>query len=79
MLRIPDLVRDSRLDTQFHPEYTKHVYYETGLTPRQRKTRRDEMLEVGKTHWAGFLWKRVVREMCGRTTRDRVPGCEEDS
>jgi hypothetical protein len=42
MLRIPDLVRDSRLDTLFHPEYTKHVYYETGLTPRQRKTRRDE-------------------------------------
>jgi hypothetical protein len=37
------------------------------------------MLEAGKTHWAGFLWKRVAGEMCGRTTRDRVPGCEDDS
>ena len=37
------------------------------------------MLEVGKTHWAGFLWKRLVRAMCEWATRDRVSGCEEDS
>jgi|ERR1700722_5857807 hypothetical protein len=42
MLHIPDLVRDSKLDTEFDPEHTKHIYYESGLTPRQRTVRREE-------------------------------------
>jgi hypothetical protein len=42
MLRIPDLVRDSRLETRFHPERTEHIYYESGLTARQRTVRREE-------------------------------------
>jgi len=42
MPRIPDLVRDSRLETQFHSERTEHIYYESGLTARQRTVRREE-------------------------------------
>src|SRR2546423_977598 len=50
MPRIPDLVRDSKLDTEFHPEYTKHIYYESGLTPRQRTVQREEF----------WKWKRDI-------------------
>lgn len=41
---IPDLVRISKLDTQFHsdPEYTQHVHYVSGTTSRQRKIRKEE-------------------------------------
>jgi hypothetical protein len=40
---ISDLVRDSRLETIFHREYTQHVYYVSGVTPSQRKLRKEEL------------------------------------
>lgn len=39
---ISDLVGDSKLETIFHHEYTKHVYYVSGATTRERKVRREE-------------------------------------
>lgn len=41
---IPDLVRVSKLDTQFHsdPEYTEHIQYVSGTTLRQRRVRKEE-------------------------------------
>jgi hypothetical protein len=44
MYRIPDLVRDSKLDTRFHSGYTSHVYYESGPTALERVIPREE-------HW----------------------------
>jgi hypothetical protein len=42
MPTISDLVRDSKLETRFYGEYTQHVYYVSGMTPRQRKVRKEE-------------------------------------
>ena len=61
MLHIPDLVRDSKLDTQFHPEYTKHVYYESG--PRQRTVRREECWKR-KRYISGGSYGSVWLEHC---------------
>lgn len=48
MALIPDLVQDSKLDTEFHsdPEYTQHVQYVSGSTPKQRRLRKE------------YIWKR---------------------
>lgn len=44
MTPIPDLVQVSKLETQLHsdPEYTQHVHYVSGSTPRQRSVRKEE-------------------------------------
>ena len=41
---IPDLVRVSKLDTQFHshPKYTQHVKYVSSSTTKQRRVRKEE-------------------------------------
>ncbi|KAI9766503.1 MAG: hypothetical protein M1840_006460 [Geoglossum simile] len=36
---VSDLVRDSKLETNFGKGYTQHVYYVSGITSRQRKMR----------------------------------------
>jgi hypothetical protein len=38
----PDLVKDSKLETTFDHEYTRHVYYISGATPHERKLRKEE-------------------------------------
>ena len=48
MARIPDLVRDSELQVQFFPEYTRHVSFVSCLTPGQRKIRREAKEERWK-------------------------------
>jgi hypothetical protein len=50
---ISDLVRDSRLETRFSARYTRHVYYVSGRTPRQRKVRREERWERGDSLGSG--------------------------
>lgn len=42
MAPVPDLVRDSKLDTQFDPRYTQHVFYVSGLTPQRRKVKKEQ-------------------------------------
>jgi hypothetical protein len=44
MTPIPDIVQDSKLETQFHsdPEHVQHIHYVSGSTPRQRKVRKEE-------------------------------------
>jgi hypothetical protein len=42
MPTIPDLVRDSKLETGFYGECTQHVYHVSGATPRQRKVTKEE-------------------------------------
>ena len=44
MNRVSDLVQDAELQTRFHPEYTAHIYIETGPTAQQRAILREE-------HW----------------------------
>jgi hypothetical protein len=50
---ISDLVRDSKLETTFSREYTQHVYYVSGATPRQRKVRKEERWQRDKYLGAG--------------------------
>jgi len=40
----PDLVRDSKLDTQFflNPEYTQHIHYISEISLGRRKVRKEE-------------------------------------
>jgi hypothetical protein len=60
MLPISDLVRDSKLDTQFGDEFTKHVYFESGL---ERKTQREECWKR-KKHIGRGAYGRVWLEQC---------------
>jgi hypothetical protein len=56
---IADLVRDSKLETKFYREYTQHVYFVSGTTPRQRKVRKEERWERDKqlgTGAFGTVW-----------------------
>jgi calcium/calmodulin-dependent protein kinase I len=50
MATIPDLVRVSKLDTQFcsNPDYTQHTQYVSGSTFRQRKIPKEERWEKDK-------------------------------
>jgi hypothetical protein len=48
MAQIPDLVKDSKLQVQFFPEYTRHVFFVSSLVPGQRKVRREEKEERWK-------------------------------
>ena len=44
MISVSDFVKVSKLDTQFDPdrEYTLHVHYASGSTPKQRRIRKEE-------------------------------------
>lgn len=53
MSAISDLVRDSKLETQFYRDYTQHVYHVSGATPRQRKVRKEERWERQQRLGAG--------------------------
>ena len=50
---VSDLVRDSKLETKFHGEYTEHVYNVSGVTPRQRRVKKVEWWERTKLLGAG--------------------------
>src|SRR5271154_963333 len=45
MPRLPDLVRDSKLETKFFGKHTVHVYYITGATPLERKIKKEQCWE----------------------------------
>ena len=66
MSPISDLVRDSKLETTFHREYTQHVYHVSGATPRQRKVRKEERWRRDKylgTGAFGIVWlEKFTRE-----------------
>jgi hypothetical protein len=53
MTPIPDIVQDSKLETQFHsdPEHVQHIQYVSGSAPRQRKIRKEERWRREK--WLG--------------------------
>ncbi|KAL2066158.1 hypothetical protein VTL71DRAFT_2229 [Oculimacula yallundae] len=50
VLRVPDLVLVSKLETEFsiQPEYTQHTRYVSGNTSNRRKIRKEERWERGK-------------------------------
>jgi hypothetical protein len=50
---VPDLVRDSKLETIFCRGYTQHVYHVSGFTPRQRKMRKEERWVRGNNLGSG--------------------------
>ena len=39
---ISDLLRESKLETQFHRDFVQHVHIVAGRTPRQRRVRKEE-------------------------------------
>lgn len=61
MTPIPDLVRVSKLNTQFHsdPEYTQHIKYTSSSTTNQRKIRKEEKWKrergIGRGSF-GIVW-----------------------
>jgi hypothetical protein len=63
---VSDLVRDSKLETQFSQKYTQHVYYVSGVTPHQRKVRKEERWVRGDnlgTGAFGTVWlEKLVTE-----------------
>ena len=67
MSRVSDLVQDAELQTRFHPEYTVHIYTETG--PRERAILREE-------HWkrqkfvGGGAYGNVWLEQCVKGHRE---------
>lgn len=69
MSRLPDLVRDSKLDTRFHPKYVCHRYLESGLTPQERTIAREEYWKRVK-HIGGGSFGSVWLEKCIKGVRD---------
>lgn len=69
MHRIPDLVRDSQLDTRFHSKYTSHVYYESGPTARERVLVREEYWKREK-YIGGGSFGTVWLEKCVKGQRE---------
>ena len=67
MPRIPDLVRDSELETQFHLEHTVHVYSETDL--HRRRIRREEHWKFER-HLGQGSYGNVWLERCTAGQRD---------
>ena len=68
MAQIPDLVQDSMLDTDFHPdlEQTRHVQYV--CTPKQRKLRKEQIWKrekgLGRGGF-GIIWlERCIQGDC---------------
>ena len=61
-----DLVRDSKLETEFGLGYTQHVYHVSGDNPRQRKMRIEERWVRGRnlgTGSFGTVWlEKLVTE-----------------
>lgn len=53
MTPLPDLVRVSKLNTQFSPDlgYVQHIHYVSGSAPRERKVRKEERWR--KERWLG--------------------------
>src|SRR5271156_1364135 len=45
MPRLPDLVSDSKLETEFSGKHTVHVYYVTGATLLERKIKKEQRWE----------------------------------
>jgi hypothetical protein len=69
MSRVSDLVKDSKLETFFHPEYTVHIYIESGHTALERTNRREEYWKRGK-HIGGGSYGSVWLEQCVEGKRE---------
>jgi hypothetical protein len=57
-----DLIKDSKLETEFHDKYTSHIFHEA--TSRQRKLRREYWTREQYIARGGF--GKVWRERCVR-------------
>lgn len=69
MSRVPDLVRDSELETRFHGKYTSHRYHETDLANEERAVIRQEYWKRIK-HIGGGAYGSVWLEECVKGARD---------
>ncbi len=67
--RISDLVQDAELQTRFHPEYTVHIYTETGPTVQERAILREEYWKRQK-FVGGGSYGRVWLEKCVKGQRE---------
>lgn len=73
MSRLPDLVRDSRLETRFHTKYTSHIYHEADPSSRQRQVERKEYWKrekrIGRGGF-GLVWlERCVKGQANAEVR----------
>lgn len=69
MSNIPDLVRDSRLETRFHTKYTAHRFHELDLTNGAKTVIRVEYWQRQR-RIGGGSYGRVWLERCVKGGRD---------
>jgi len=69
MERLPDLVADSKLETEYNIESTIHTYYESSATGQKRGTLRREVWKVTRRIGHGGF-SRVYLEECITGHRD---------
>lgn len=69
MSRVSDLVQDAELQTRFHPEYTVHIYTETGSSVRERAILREEYWKRQK-FLGGGSYGSVWLEQCVEGERE---------
>lgn len=69
MSHIPDLVRDSRLETQFRPKYLRHRYHESDSTQGERVVVRQEYWKRERCIGGGS-YGRVWLERCLKGEKD---------
>src|ERR1700743_1618145 len=69
MARLPDLVRDSQLDTGFRNGYTVHTIFESNASSRQRAIPREEYWKVER-HVGGGGFGSIWLERCIHGTRN---------
>lgn len=72
MTQLSDLVRDAELQTRFHPEYTTHVYIETGPSAQQRAVLREEQWKRQRKPVGNGSYGNVWLERCESGQRDVV-------
>jgi hypothetical protein len=69
MSRLPDLVRDSKLETQFHDDCTVHIHYDSNHASHERAIRRDEYWRqesrIGRGAYGNVWLERCIKGQKG--------------
>lgn len=83
MSRIPDLVRDSKLETRFHARYVSHRYLDSGISSHQRAVVREEYWKrekyIGGGSYGSVWLERCIKGEQGHTIRavKEIPKSEQ--
>lgn len=76
MPRLSDLVRDSKIETEFLASHVQHVLYETGRSASHRRVRRVERWTKGRLLGQGTFGK-VHLHICNDGDKERLRAVKE--